>query len=300
MSNALFLGIWEAADGEEFVLGANSFGLWEGVIRTCPGLHRLFVVSPKVALVLRQNKMGPEFVHDINVHITLTNKLIDVPMSRATLTYANYQDPPGAIILTTKRRQLEHCGNIGRPQKHRKTFSPTKLTQKQTRALNHVNLIHLLNSGLTFSSPSAVRKTIQYHLQSDIPYARESKYLFRNLLGLLSEKTLSTGPNSSMSLTPPSSSAVDVVLHRIASGAIEFRSNYDRAYWVYHLATDDDIMKYNQSSSEIHQMTAILAMKETLPPLPIVLRHMYFPFLCRDILKELPKEESELFFHVGC
>ena len=43
-------------------------------------------------------------------------------------------------------------------------------------------------------------------------------------------------------------------------------------------------------------MTAILAMKETLPPLPIVLRHMYFPFLCRDIVKELPKEESELFF----
>ena len=194
MSNALFLGIWEAADGEEFVLGANSFGLWEGVIRTCPGLHRLFVVSPKVALVLRQNKMGPEFVHDINVHITLTSKLIDVPMSRATLTYANYQDPPGAIILTTKRRQLEHCGNIGRPQKHRKTFSPTKLTQKQTRALNHVILIHLLNGGLTFSSPSAVRKTIQYHLQSDIPYARESKYLFRNLLGLLSEKALSIVP----------------------------------------------------------------------------------------------------------
>ena len=293
-----FLGFGKPQTVKSLFLVQTLSGCGKGLSVPVPGC-RLFVVSPKVALVLRQNKMGPEFVHDINVHITLTNKLIDVPMSRATLTYANYQDPPGAIILTTKRRQLEHCGNIGRPQKHRKTFSPTKLTQKQTRALNHVNLIHLLNSGLTFSSPSAVRKTIQYHLQSDIPYARESKYLFRNLLGLLSEKTLSTGPNSSMSLTPPSSSAVDVVLHRIASGAIEFRSNYDRAYWVYHLATDD-ITKYNQSSSEIHQMTAILAMKETLPPLPIVLRHMYFPFLCRDIVKELPKEESELFFHVGC
>ena len=41
---------------------------------------------------------------------------------------------------------------------------------------------------------------------------------------------------------------------------------------------------------------AILAMKEILPPLPVVSRHMYFPFLCRDIVKELPKEESELFF----
>ena len=41
---------------------------------------------------------------------------------------------------------------------------------------------------------------------------------------------------------------------------------------------------------------AILAMKEILPQLPIVFRQMYFPFLCRDIVKELPKEESELFF----
>jgi hypothetical protein len=37
-------------------------------------------------------------------------------------------------------------------------------------------------------------------------------------------------------------------------------------------------------------------MKEILPPLSIIYRHMYFPFQCRDIVKELPKEESELFF----
>jgi hypothetical protein len=257
MANALFLGIWEAAESEEFVLGANSFGLWEGVVGSCPGLHRLFVVSPKVALVLRQNVMGPEFVHHTNAHITVTSKLIDVPMSRATSTYANYENPPWSDSHSDQEaaaRALWKYRQTPEAQEDVFTFTLTKLTQKQTRALNHVILIHLSNSGLTFSSPTAVRKTIQHHLRSDIPYARESKYLFRNLLGLLSENTLSTVPNSSTS-SAPARTAVDVVLHSIASGAIEFRSNYDRAYRVYHLATDD-ITKYNQSTSEIHQMTA--------------------------------------------
>jgi hypothetical protein len=300
MSNALFLGIWEAAEGEEFVLGANSFGLWEGIIGTSPMLHRLFVVSPKVALVLRQNSMGPEYIDQIKAHMTVTSKLIDVPMNRAISTYANYENPPWSDNPSDQEaaaRALWKYRQTPEAQEDIFMFTPTRLTREQTHALNHVMLIHLSDNCMTFSSPAAMRKTIQYHLQSDIPYARESKYWFRNLLGLLSEHTLSTGPKSSTSSTLPPRSAVDIVLHSIASGAIEFRSKYDRAYRVYHLATDD-VTKYNQSSSEIHQMTAraILAMKEILPPLPIIYRHMYFPFLCRDIVKELPKEESELFF----
>ena len=299
-ANAAFLGIWEAAEGEEFVLGANSFGLWEGVIETNPGLHKLFVVSPNVALVLRQNIMGPESVDHIRAHVNVTSTLIDVPMSRADSTYANYQSPPWSDDPSHQEaaaRALWKYRQTPEAQEDVFTFTLTKLTQKQTHALNHVILTHLSDTGMTLSSPAAVRKTIRHHLQSDIPYARESKYWFRSLLGLLSENTIPTGPNSSTSTTPPPRSAVDTVLNSIASGAIEFRSNYDRAYRVYHLATDD-VTKYNQSSSEIHQMTAraILAMKRNLPPLPIIFRHMYFPFLCRDIVKELPKEESELFF----
>ena len=41
---------------------------------------------------------------------------------------------------------------------------------------------------------------------------------------------------------------------------------------------------------------AIFKMKELLPPPPYEERHKYFPLMCRDIVKELPKEESELFF----
>jgi hypothetical protein len=178
------------------------------------------------------------------------------------------------------------------------TFKPTRLTKEQTHALNRVLLLHLDNGSLTFASPAAMKRTLQYHLQSAIPYGRESKYSVRNLLGILSEHdsrlTHSTSPTQ---VLPISRSGIDIVLHSIVSGAIEFGSDYDRAYRVYHLATDD-VTKYNQSSSEIHQMTAraIVKMKEILPPLPIVSRHRYFPFLCRNIVKQLPKEESELFF----
>ena len=300
MSNESFLGIWEAAEGEEFVLGANSFGLWEGTTETIAGIHTLFVVSPKVALVLRQGIMGPESIDYIKANMTVTSNLIDIPMNRATSTYANYVNPPWSndpSVEEATARALWKYRQTPEAQEDTFTFTSTKLTQKQTHALNQVILLHLSDTGMTFSSPAAMRKTIQYHLQSDIPYARESKYWFRNLLGLLSENTILTGPNSSTSSTPPPRSAVDIVFNSIASGAIEFRSNYDRAYRVYHLAADD-VTKYNQATSDIHQMTAraIFAMKEILPPLPIIFRHMYFPSSCRDIVKQLSKEESELFF----
>jgi len=59
-AQSYFLCFWEAADGEEFILGDNSFGLWEGRAAGESGLHRLFLVSPRVAVVLRGNEMRPE------------------------------------------------------------------------------------------------------------------------------------------------------------------------------------------------------------------------------------------------
>ena len=45
--------IWQAAVGEEFVLTDKSFGLWEGHMNGNRGIHRLFVVSPRIVIVLR-------------------------------------------------------------------------------------------------------------------------------------------------------------------------------------------------------------------------------------------------------
>ena len=135
-------------------------------------------------------------------------------------------------------------------------------------------------------------KTLRYHLQHKRPDSQESKYWFRSLFGILSTKL--ADPRTS---TQAPRFGIDIVLDAIANKTIKFLSIYDRAYRVYHLATDD-VTAYNQSTSEIHQMTAqaIIKMKEILPPLPLASRAMYFPTLCRGIVKELPKEESELFF----
>ena len=40
-----FLCIWEAVEGEEFILSHTGFGLWEGTMAGSPGLHRLFPTS---------------------------------------------------------------------------------------------------------------------------------------------------------------------------------------------------------------------------------------------------------------
>ena len=303
MANAYFLGIWEAAGGEEFVMGSNSFGLWEGVVGGCPAIHRLFVVSPRIALILRNTLLPQiEVIDDMKIksNIPIKSNLIDVPMTIANSTYANFphlpcsndQEQQVAAQALWKYRQTPAA------QEDVFTFKPTKLTWEQTRAVNCVLLLHLPDNGnLTFASPTAMKKTTQYHLQSTIPYAGESKYSLRSLLGILSMNDSLASSTSPTPVLPLARSGIDIVLHSIVSGAIEFHSIYDRAYRVYHLATDD-VTKYNQSSSEIHQITAraILRMKEILPPLPHAYRHSYIPFFCRDIVKELPKEESELFF----
>ncbi|KAG1836747.1 hypothetical protein DFJ58DRAFT_162924 [Suillus subalutaceus] len=55
-----FLSIWEAAPGEEFILTHNAFGLSEGSASSCPALHRIFVLSPYIAVVLCNMRLRPE------------------------------------------------------------------------------------------------------------------------------------------------------------------------------------------------------------------------------------------------
>ena len=62
-----FLGVWEAADTDEFVLTSSSFGLYEGCLKTNRRvmLHRLFVISPRLVVVLRvtalRDPQGPDY-----------------------------------------------------------------------------------------------------------------------------------------------------------------------------------------------------------------------------------------------
>ncbi|KAG1780105.1 hypothetical protein EV702DRAFT_1194876 [Suillus placidus] len=55
-----FLSIWEAAQGEEFILTHNAFGLSEGFAGSCPALHRIFVLSPRIAVVMCNVRLRPD------------------------------------------------------------------------------------------------------------------------------------------------------------------------------------------------------------------------------------------------
>jgi hypothetical protein len=290
MAKACFLGIWEAPVGVEFIVGSNSFGLWEGVLNRSPAIHRLFVVSPRIALILRQGTLAAETIEQVKARASIESELVDVSMSHASSAYAAFVRPIGDDEAA---RALEKYRTTAAAREDNFTFTPTRLTEKQTHALNYVILLNLENgSDVTFSSPEALTKTLQYYLQQSHPESQKSKYWFRSLLGILN-----TVPTGSSTPKQAPRAGIDVVLGAIANGTIEFRSIYERAYRVYHLATDD-VIAYNQTTSEIHRMTAraILKMQEILTPLPLSSRGHYYPTLGGDIVKELPKEESDIFF----
>ncbi|KAF8959800.1 hypothetical protein BDZ97DRAFT_1704757 [Flammula alnicola] len=296
MANMSFLGIWQAAEGEEFVIGNNSFGLWEGVIDGEPDIHRLFIVGPKIALVLRANLVSDDRITaKLLSKAVISSTLVDIPTVKASSTYARFTFPRLADAKTAAKA-LGIYRTTPAAQEDVFTFKITMLTKKQTLAVNQVVLLNVpANGNVTFASPAAMRRTVESYLQSPEPYVHESKYLYRSLFGILSEHVDVSGPSST---SPGPCSGIDIVLKSIESGVIEFASTYDRAYRVYHLATvTDDVSKYNKTTSEIHQMTAraILKMKEILPPPPLPHRRRHFqsPY---TLVEKLPKEESELFF----
>ncbi|KAF8640171.1 hypothetical protein AX16_010226 [Volvariella volvacea WC 439] len=47
------LGIWKAEANSEFILADNGFGTWEGITDKQSCIHRISVVTPQIALVLR-------------------------------------------------------------------------------------------------------------------------------------------------------------------------------------------------------------------------------------------------------
>jgi len=86
LANYFFLGVWEAAEGAEFVLGGTAFGLWEGLIHGTPGAHRLYVVSPRVVIVLRRTLLRQ---HQSNDSSVLYSSLAGIPIDPPKIKYVD-------------------------------------------------------------------------------------------------------------------------------------------------------------------------------------------------------------------
>ncbi|KAJ8596827.1 hypothetical protein M405DRAFT_856220, partial [Rhizopogon salebrosus TDB-379] len=240
-ADGYFLSIWEAAEGEEFILTHNGFGLWEGLADGFHGLHRIFVVSPRIAIVLRITLLRPELKDHIKL-VPLRSSLLDVNPIPAT--YASGEDSLRLHNLSAtsfnRYRISQQASNDSF------VFKITKLSRLQTLDLNSVTLVNVEKTGsLTFLSRENMLRTAQAFLRS--PTNLLKGILLVPLVGRLTagaqkESAALCKPSVQPRTAVPDEdvdplSFVDVALYvllmQICTERKQFPSAYDRAHLVF-------------------------------------------------------------------
>jgi hypothetical protein len=160
-AHSYFLSFWEAADGAEFILGHNSFGLWEGSSESGGSqLHRIFVVSPRIVAVLRTQLMRTELLAANLIPLMEFNTVfLDVKANTPIPTYRqDFSDDPEGLAFHRTTPQADNDTF---------TFIITKLTQEQTQAFNSVILWNARREGfITFSSKEHALRAVRGHFNS--------------------------------------------------------------------------------------------------------------------------------------
>ncbi|KAF5379203.1 hypothetical protein D9615_005924 [Tricholomella constricta] len=135
-----FLGFWEAPEGTEFILGHNGFGIWEGNSFPLSMMHRIFVVGPRFAVVLRHNNMLP----------------LNIRNQRFLNT--DFKDiKHGLPRITSMDPAAENDADVF-------AFKITHLTKAQMQAFNSVILSNVRKDGsITFLSKEYVLAVLQAH-----------------------------------------------------------------------------------------------------------------------------------------
>jgi len=303
LANYFFLGVWEAAEGSEFVLGGTAFGLWEGLIHGTPGAHRLYIVSPRVAIILRRTFLRQ---HQSNDSSVVYSCLAGIPIGSPKIKYADE-----CMILKTSgdgdpwiyKSIFDAYLSSKKAEDDEFTFPITKLSISQTYSVNEVIMMNanLHSEGsLTFSSPKIMLDTLKMYMRSHNTFLGGKRLLFRPLLQELSSMMITGSPKHSerlnLSWTPETDADLQLqsFLRFIITKAIHFPSNYNRAYVVFHMGTEVSSLT-NSVSTRIRSLRdqGVYQFRRILdPPLPSFKTQDRIPTL----VETLPKEESELFF----
>lgn len=302
LANYFFLGIWEAADDSEFVLSGNGFGLWEGLIDGNPGAHRLYVVSPRIAIVLRRTLLQHTQLNDPAI---LYSCLAEIPIAQ---THVQYADESAMLFLDddmdpelTKRTRASYRTSQ-KAQEDRFTLGITKLSRSQTYTVNEVLMLNInlhQKGSLSFSTASTMLDTVCMYMISNNTFLGRKRSLFRPLLLELTDIQKQSVAASTITHTPilnvdtDADVQLNMLLRFTVMKAIDFPSNYNRAYIIFHMATDGPTL-HNAVSLNIRRLcfNAIFKLKSFLDPpcLPFISN------LSSRITETLPREESELFF----
>ena len=252
-SNNYILGIWEAADGEEFVLGSNSFGLWEGLLLGAPGAHRLYVVSPQLAIILRNVLLQlPE------LRAMANSSLSDIVLEKASTHYATSQDFSSA----KDEKELQEIAvalaayrATPQAQSDRFTFQITKLTPRQTHEINEATMLNINpNGSLTFCSPISALNAFRAFMASKDPFAQQRK---KDYSALHKELTSKPPPTANSTPSQDSEDKFKLIVDSIVSGAMEFKSQYDRAHRIFCLLKDNAPLS-NPMAVEIRKLTGTI------------------------------------------
>lgn len=239
MAGSYFLCIWEAFPGEEFVLGHNSFGLWEGMEGINTGLHRIFIISPRIALVLRSTSRRNGRVREDDIFSYFYN----VPHGPPIPTYAD-----GAHVLSGKAAEnLDWYRATTTAEEDTFLFEIKRLNQAKTQAINDLVLRNIQDNGsLVFSSRPCMSRTVINFASLSSSIDDRSKYLMlaRHLTGdshLEFTSDTVVLPTRRTYHWTSEESLEDLQLRnlisKIYSTTITFQSDYDRAYQIHHHCT---------------------------------------------------------------
>ncbi|RXW18826.1 hypothetical protein EST38_g7029 [Candolleomyces aberdarensis] len=189
-TNNYYLGIWKAHEDSEFVLGRNSYGLWEGTLAGSPGLFKIYVISPKITMVLKVNmsKAFPPGFED--------STLSDHPLGFPQTVYNRGPHVLRDEHASPKDRSDALQRHLQSPNSDNDqfTFRINKLTVDQTYLVNQVVLENLQADGLlVFASRDAMLPTAQRYDTPEGPFLKKNRQAIAGLV-----RCLRSGASSSL------------------------------------------------------------------------------------------------------
>ena len=295
--NEMYLGIWQAADGEEIVLGDNSFGLWEGLVNNKPEIHRLFVVSPEVIVVLRHCLFRPDNLgDDIPAELLdgIVSSLFRIPMPTAVVEYGDHR-----YVSNLPPTEMGRYRATSMAFDDVFNFKITKLTPMETYAVNRTLMVNVRPSGsLTFSSKVHMLNTLLMCMYDPVTIL-ERRDLIR-LIPLLPhlDPTMRRPDVPETTLKEPHE-MIDIPLFtmviKIVTGVDTYGSRFDRAFIVFmHLGRDKS--KETEFKLDLHLGLSLLrsSFLKGVPEAPPSRRRSHAQ--ASTLLKRTPKHVYEPVF----
>ncbi len=223
--------IWEANAASEFILTSQGFGLWEGKSGKGGYIHRMFVISPRIAVVLRANSPPHEGPLPVN------STLLKIRQEKCTVKLVNGE----SSFIVPEGTDLDSLNwNLFRLPDDLFTFSITKLSLSETDAFNPVLLDNVRYDGaITFLGKERMLRTVRTYDHD--PVNKHDRQKFTSLM-----RQLSVTPTA-IALTTSSYDPVDTVLYAALMGILlnetSFISRYNRALSVFRLLKDPSTRK---------------------------------------------------------